>query len=1224
VEFAILGPLEARVDGHQLGLGGPKQRAVLAILLLDANRPVSRDRLIDGLWGESPPPSAAHTLDDYVSRLRRTLGGERIKRDPAGYLIRVEPAELDLERFEALLERGRSAAAGGDAAQASNVLGEALDLWRARALADLAYEPFASEAVEQLEERRLLALEARIDADLELGGGSELVAELERLVADHPFRERFLGQLMLSLYRAGRQADALAAYQAFRRRFVEELGIEPGQALRELEPAILRHDPSLERPSRAAVATRRRRALIGARTTGAFVGRERELAELLTGLEDALSGRGRLFLISGEPGIGKSRLADELANRAALRGAQLLVGRSWEAGGAPAFWPWVQALRTLVRERDPERLRSELGAGAPDLAQLLPELRELLPGLPEPPSLDSEGARFRLFDAVASFLRTAAETQPLLVLLDDLHAADEPSLLLLQFVARELASSCLLVVGAYRDVDPTLADPLAAALTELAREPVTRSLVLGGLAEGDVARFIEETTERAPTAALVEAVFSESEGNPLFVGEIVRLLEAEGRLNEPSLELAIPRSVKDVIRRRLRRLSDACNRMLVLASVLGREFDLDALARVSGLDHESLLELLDEALSERVVSGVPGASARKRFAHVLVRDTLYEGLKPTRRTELHHQVVEALEKLYGEEPGPHLAELAHHAVSARYFDKGLRYAQRAGDRALALLAYEEAARLYGLALQVLDLGKLEDASARCELLLGLGEAQGRKGDAAASTTFLEAAQLARSAGFREQLAYAALGYGGRFVWMISGRDENIVPLLEEALHGLGEEDSALRARVLARLAGALRDQPAPERRAELSAEAVEIARRLGDFSTLAYALDGRHSAIWEPDNVEERLTIVDEIVRLADGIGDREREIQGRFYRAFALLELGDAQAVHEELRAMERMADELRQPAQQWYVAVLRTILALFEGRFEEARALILNALDLAERGRRNFTRRQPHLVHREQGLFEVARRDFVEVQQTYLVHREKGLLEEVVEETERSVEELPTVALLRFLVADLYCRLGRKKEAQAILDRFAETDFYIWVDNDKLAGWCLLAEVCSSLDDSTHASTLYELLLPHARRNAVSHPVCAFGSVSRYLGLLASTLRRFDDAERHFEAALEMNERMGAHPWVAHTKHDYARVLLARGAEGDETRAVQLLRAALATARELAMEPLAGMVSALLKEPERVEMPPEPSFDGYRIGGRSAAATWASSTAQPTSPSGDPRRSS
>src|SRR5262249_51089802 len=391
-----------------------------------------------------------------------------------------------------------------------------------------------------------------------------------------------------------------------------------------------------------------------------------------------------------------------------------------------------------------------------------------------------------------------------------------------------------------------------------------------------------------------------------------------------------------------------------------------------------------------------------------------------------------------------------------------------------------------------------------------------------------------------------------------------------------------------------RDQPAPERRAQLSAEALEIARRLGDFPTLAYVLDGRHSAIWGPDNVEERLTIVDEIVRLADEIGDRERQIQGRFYTAFALLELGDARAVYEELRAMERLADELRQPAQQKYVAVLRTILALFEGRFEEASALILGSLDLAERGRRILTRRRTDLVHGENGLFEVSPRDFVEVQQTYLVHREKGRLEEVVEETERAVEELLTIALLRFLVADLYCRLGRKEEAQAILDRFAETDFYIWVDNDKLAGWCLLAEVCSSLDDSTHASRLYELLLPHARRNAVSHPVCAFGSVSRYLRLLASTLGRFEDAKRHFEAALEMNERMGARPWVAHTEHDYARVLLTRRAQDDETEAVKLLGDALATARELGMEPLAGKVSTLLTELERVEVTP--------IGGRRA----------------------
>jgi YVTN family beta-propeller protein len=276
MEFVILGPLDVRDDGRRLTLGGPKQRAVLAMLLLDANRPVSRDRLIDRLWGESPPASAGHTLDDYVSRLRRTLGGNRIERRPAGYLIRVEPGELDLERFEVLLEQGRSAAAEGDPSQASALLGEALDLWRGRALADLENEPFAASESQRLEERRLLAVEARIEAELELGRGGELVGELERLAPEHPFRERLLGQLMLALYRAGRQADALAAYRAGRRRLAAELGLEPSPELRELERRILTHDPALApaaKARRAAVPRRlSRRSLAVAALALAAVG----------------------------------------------------------------------------------------------------------------------------------------------------------------------------------------------------------------------------------------------------------------------------------------------------------------------------------------------------------------------------------------------------------------------------------------------------------------------------------------------------------------------------------------------------------------------------------------------------------------------------------------------------------------------------------------------------------------------------------------------------------------------------------------------------------------------------------------------------------------------------------------------------------------------------------------------------------------------------------------
>jgi peptide/nickel transport system substrate-binding protein len=259
VEFLVLGPVEVRIDGRTLPLGGPKQRALLSLLLLSLNEAVSRDRLIDSLWGERAPTSAQRSLDTYVSRLRALLGADRIERHPPGYLLRVEPGELDLERFEALLEQGRAAAAADDPAAAKERLAEALALWRGRALADLESEPFLGLEAERLEERRLLALEARIDAELELGGGSHLVGELERLGAEYPFRERFVGQLMLSLYRAGRKADGLAAYQACRRRFAEELGIEPSSELSALERRILDQDPALGAVRAAPRVARSRR-----------------------------------------------------------------------------------------------------------------------------------------------------------------------------------------------------------------------------------------------------------------------------------------------------------------------------------------------------------------------------------------------------------------------------------------------------------------------------------------------------------------------------------------------------------------------------------------------------------------------------------------------------------------------------------------------------------------------------------------------------------------------------------------------------------------------------------------------------------------------------------------------------------------------------------------------------------------------------------------------------
>jgi DNA-binding SARP family transcriptional activator/tetratricopeptide (TPR) repeat protein len=1137
MEFRVLGPLEVAEQDRLLALGALKQRSLLAVLLLHANDVVSVERLVDEVWGESPPATVAKSVQVYVSRLRKQLGDGRLVTRAPGYLLRVDPSELDLARFELLVTEAGDA----DPAAAARRLREALALWRGPALADLAYEPFAQPHIRRLEELRLLAVEQRIEADLAIGRHAELAGELEALVAADPLRERLRGQLMLTLYRCGRQAEALDAYRDARTVLTDELGIEPGRALRELQQAILCQDERLDAPALPAPSAEAQQ--------GVFVGRRRELAELVAGLDDAFAGRGRLVLLAGEPGIGKSRLAEELAEQARARGARVLVGRCWEAGGAPAYWPWVQSLRAYVREAGTGPLRAQLGAGAADIAQIVPELRRHFPDLPEPPSLESDTARFRLFDAMAEFLRSASAKRPIVLVLDDLHAADAPSLLLLRFLARELGSARMLVLGAYRDVDPVPAGPLTTMLAEIVREPVTLRLSLGGLSEGEVAEYIERTASEIASAELVAALHDEAEGNPLFVGEIVRLLAVEG---VRAGGFAIPQSVREVIARRLTHISEECNRVLVLASVIGREFAIDALARVGGVAEDELLETLDEAMLARVVSDVPGGADRLRFAHVLIRDTLYEGMTSARRTRLHRLAVAALAELYGDEPGPHLAELAHHAIAGRDFAKGARYARRAGDRALALLAYEESAQLYRSALDALDRSGTRDEPARCATLLSLGEAEERAGDTrAAKRAFVEAAGIARRIGRARELARAAAGYAGRFMWARPGGDDRLVPLLEEGLAVLGEEDVELRVRLLARLSGALRDEHSRDRRDRLSAEAVDLARRMRNPVALAYALDGRLAAISAPDTIAECLALVRELREVAESVGDRERVVNALDHKRTRQLMAGDLHGAEAALATESRLFDELRQPAQRWQVESARAIFALAAGRLDEAEEHIAQAFALGERALPNVA----IPVHR---LQRYALRDL------------QGRLEEVVATIGELVAEYPTRPVFRCVLAHVHARLGQVSESARALEEMARDDFSaLPFDQEWLYGMSLLADTTELVGDFDCAAILYRSLLPWAALSAADHPEGFRGSISRYLGLLATMTERWRDAERHFDAALAMNARMGARPWLAHTQRDYARMLRARDQPGDRARACELFDGALADYRELGIEP-------------------------------------------------------
>jgi predicted ATPase len=512
-----------------------------------------------------------------------------------------------------------------------------------------------------------------------------------------------------------------------------------------------------------------------------FVGRDREMAEIRAGLDDALSGTGRLFLVAGEPGIGKSRLAEEIAGQARQRGMLVGWGRCWEAGGAPPYWPWVQVMRSWLRDRDAGVVRQTIGGAAVDIVQLLPEISHLFPDLPSPASVDPESARFQLFDSTASFLRNAATTDPLMLVLEDFHAADAPSLLLLRFVATQMPLANFMVVATYRDIELTPEHSLTAVTAELAREPPTRLIHLRGLGEDDVGRLVA-AAGIAPAPPLVSALFRETNGNPLFIKETVRLLRAEGRPGRvedvAALRLSVPRGVRDVIARRLGHLDPAGRETLSVASVLGTDFTTEALGRLCGKPAGDVREALDRVVDTGLVGPVPGSLGRWRFSHGLVRDTLYGELSSAERIRQHLRAARVLQALYASDEVSHLAELAHHFFEAAPLGDvatAIDYACRAAEAAAGSLAYEEAARLYGMALMALELDEATEGGLVTELLRAEGDALARAGDlAGARETFFRAATSARRMGDARQLGRAALGYGGRFQWARVGDDPHLV------------------------------------------------------------------------------------------------------------------------------------------------------------------------------------------------------------------------------------------------------------------------------------------------------------------------------------------------------------------------------------------------------------------------------------------------------------------
>ena len=910
---------------------------------------------------------------------------------------------------------------------------------------------------------------------------------------------------------------------------------------------------------------------------GVFVGREEETQELRSGLASAISGQGKIVLLTGEPGIGKTRMAEELATYARLRNAQVLWGRCHERAGQPSYWPWVQAIRSYVHSKDLQALASDMGSGAADIAQVVTEVRDRLPGLVTPPALEPEQARFRLFDSITTFLKNASNREPLVIVLDDIQWADEASLLLLQFLAREIQSARVLVIGTVRDTELDREQPSARVLAELTKEPVTSSIALSGITTDEITQFVELSTGQTAAPGLAEALYKQAEGNPFVTGEIVKLLASDGRLDEgastTSWSVAIPDGVRAVVTKRLEHLSEACRDFLASAAVAGREFELRVVERASGVSVETAVDALDEATAARLVEELEEGTDRYQFSHAITRDALYQDQPASRRLELHRSVGECLESIYGTEAGSHIGQLAYHfaeAAKAGTAEKAVAYSRLAGDQALERLAYEDAVTHYRRALQSLELKDKPDEAQRCDLLLTLGEAHNNAGHVSNSKeTFQRAADTARKLELPEQLARAALGYdagfGGAVRFEVGVLDETLVDLLEEALRALGEGDSVLRAQLLARLAAAIYWSESQERRDLLSGQAIDMAQRVGDKMAFAFALNGRGWALAGPDNIEQRLADATDLVRLADDEGLRHLSIanQGHSQRLGFLLELGDLAGVDREIEYYRLLAEEMRAPWYVWYTLLVRAMRALMEGRFEEGEELAQEAFAVGQRAG------NPTAVQ----AFGA---------QTMVLRRDQGRIGELEGFVKGFVEQQPDFPLWRCGLALVYCESGRESDSRREFERLAANDFDdLPRDSVWFTAVVILAETCTFLGDVDRAARLYDLLLPYAARNVTLPSGGAyFGSVSHYLGKLANIMGRWEQAEDHFDDAVEMNAKMGARPWIVRTQYEYARMLGKRGGEVDMEKAQLLIAKSLETAEEIGMAALVSDIVALKLE--------------------------------------------
>jgi len=895
-----------------------------------------------------------------------------------------------------------------------------------------------------------------------------------------------------------------------------------------------------------------------------FVGRREELQCLYQHLQDLRSGSGSLVLLAGEPGIGKTRTVSELADSAEEAGVAVHWGHCLDGDWAAPFQPFVEVVRSCLGDTTTVELGLE-EATCRRVAALVGEA--MTDGSTMLPDQD----RFLLLDAVADVVAAVATRSPILCIIDDLHWADRGSVAMLQHLVRTLRDHPVLFAGTYRDVETAPEHALASAITLWRRESNFEIIRLEGLEDADVGALLKSIADADLPYGFASAVCDETDGNPLFIREILIHLieELHGGTEQPwastdALErIGVPDSVRDVIGRRVRRLGQPCRRMLSVASAMSGGFSWEMIRTVTTEDETVLLDALDEALGAQLLAEAPGGM-RFNFTHALVRSTLYDALSGPRRATLHRSIGEAIEALPVEPHEAYLAELAYHfsRATAGSEVKAIEYARRAGDRALSVYAYDEAVREYERGLDAAGMDRLLGERRRCQLLVSLGEAHLCRGDiGAAKAALWDAAGIARTAHEVDLFARAALGFARE--WEPNTIPRDAIALLDEALEMVGAARTPLRARLLAAKASALFFSPDLHEKDLLIHEAIEIARESGDAAALAFVLYNRHFLASPGDSLEERLAAATEIIALAEQRGDTATALQGHGWRVADLMEMGEVDRAYAEADAVNPMVRRIHLPRYIHATDVMRSFRAIFEGRLDEAEPLVAAALASGQAA--------PVIAVTAMQIYGA---------QTFALRWMQGRLAELEGLFAMLAQQNPGTAAFTVALAFLYSETGRTAEARAAIDSIAGRGFAdLPPDATRLLSLTLLAQAVARAGSHDQALALYGVLLPYADRNVtVALVAAANGSCERYLGILARVLRRWDEGAGHFERALAANERMRARPYVAFTQADYADLLLERDCPGDRIRAVELLRAARATATEIGLTRLRAHCEHLL----------------------------------------------